>query len=151
MYLVLIEHFIFPASSLPNVWALSFATDQHSASSVYIGKRKLCTMSDNYVMLDEPGMFSFPSTRPTTPGQSSGPSYGPVQVLTDDTQHPRPASGRLPSRGGSRSHTPNAELLDLDILPNNQGFPVDSVCAVTRPLVVPLEATYCVRNLEWYH
>ena len=88
-------------------------------------------MSDNYLMLDEPGMFSFPSTRPTTPGQTSGPSYGPVQVLADDTQHPRPASGRLPSRGGSRSHTPNAELLDLDILPNTQGFPVDSVCAVT--------------------
>ena len=90
-------------------------------------------MSDNFLMLDESGgMFSFPPTRPTTPGQTLGPGYGPVQVLMDDNQHPRPPSGRTPSRGGSRSHTPNADLLDLNDLPNTQGFPVDSVCALTR-------------------
>jgi hypothetical protein len=89
-------------------------------------------MSDNYLMLDEPGMFSFPSTRPTTPGQTSGPNYGPVEVLMNVTPNYDLTSVRRPSRGGSRSHTPNAELLDLKDLPNTQGSPVDSVCALTR-------------------
>ena len=143
------DSIISPASSLPNVWwQFSTLPKTNTVRAVCtLGKEKFHTLSDNYLMLDEPGMFSFPSTRPTTPGQSSGPSYGPVQVLMDDTQHPRPASGRTPSRGASRSHTPNADLLDLSDLPN-QGFPEDSVCALTRFRVTDWRNTP-VQMSEW--
>ena len=125
--------FISQHSPAKRVVRFIFTKDNHSASSVIQWEEnKQVIMSDNYLMLDEnAGMFSFPSTRPTTPGQSSGPSYGPVQVLVDDNPDPPFDGGRRPSRGGSRSRTPNADLLDVNIRPNTQGFPVDSVCALT--------------------
>ena len=88
-------------------------------------------------MISEPqGLYSFPSTRPTTPSQSSGPSYGPVQVLLDDNHDIYGPRVLRPSRGGSQVGTPNADLQDMAIQPSNmQGFPVDSVCALSRYLV----------------
>ena len=85
-------------------------------------------------MLGEPhGLYLFPPTRPTTPSQSSGPSYGPAQVLMDDNHDIHGPRVRRPSRGGSQVGTPNADSQDMAIQPANmQGFPVDSVCALSR-------------------
>ena len=97
--------------------------------------KNIVIMSENYLMLSEPhGLYSFPSTRPTTPSQGSGPSYGPAQVLLDDNPEFHGPRVRRPSRGGSQVGTPNADFRDMAIQPTHtQGFPVDSVCALSSP------------------